>query len=363
MTLKGKGYFIWQIPNCEGGDPNAIAALAKQANLSHVLIKVADTQFSYNIYNGVDVVPPLVQALRARKIEVWGWHYVKGDDPLPEADKAIERVQTLNLDGYVIDAEAQYKEPGKFEAARKFMNRLRAGLPDTPVALSSYRYPSYHPQIPWREFLEKCDYNMPQVYWKHANNAGDQLIRSVREFQAMTPNRPIIPTGAAFREHGWQPSPAEVHEFLQTAQSLNLTAANLYSWDSTRQHVPEVWNTVRDYPWSAPSAPIDITGQYVSALNSRDPDLLLGLYSPSAVHVTASRTIQGHQALRTWYRGLFDRILPNGKFTLTGFSGSGNSRHFNWTATSNRGSVQNGNDTFGLSDGKITYHFSFFSIS
>ena len=363
MTLKGKGYFIWQIPNCEKGDANAIATLAGQANLSHVLIKVADTEFSYNIYNGVDVVPPLVQALHARKIEAWGWHYVKGDDPLPEADKAIERVETLELDGYVIDAEAQYKEPGKAAAAKKFMSRLRAGLPDTPLALSSYRYPSYHPQLPWREFLEKCDYNMPQVYWKHANNAGDQLIRSVREFQAMTPNRPIVPTGAAFREHNWQPTSSEVREFLQTAQSLNLTAANLYSWDSSRKHVPEAWNTVRDYPWSAPAHPIDICGQYIAALNGRDPDLMLSLYSPSAVHVTAARSIQGHAALRAWYQELFERILPNGQFNLTGFTGSGNSRHFNWTARSNRGSVQNGNDTFGLVDGKITYHFSFYSVT
>ena len=82
MIPSGKGFFIWQIPNCENGDPDAIAALAQDAHFTHVLVKIADTKYSYNIYSGVDMVPPLVQALRARNIQVWGWHYVYGDDPV-----------------------------------------------------------------------------------------------------------------------------------------------------------------------------------------------------------------------------------------------------------------------------------------
>jgi hypothetical protein len=363
MALQGKGYFIWQIPNCEGGSPNNIATLAQDAQFTHVLVKIADTKYSYNIYNGVDMVPPLVQALRAKNIQVWGWHYVKGDDPIAEADKAIERVQQFNLDGYVIDAETEYKEPGKATAATKFMNRLRAGLPDTTVALSSYRYPSYHPQLPWREFLEKCDLNMPQVYWLFAHNSSDQLTRCVREFQALTPYRPVVPVGAAFREYNWEPTAGEVQEFLQTSQSLNLNAANFYSWDSSRTYLVEVWNTIHDYPWGATPVPQDITSQYVAALNSHDPEQVVNLYTTMAVHITAARTIQGYAAIRIWYQSLFSQLLPEAVFTLTGYSGTGNSRHFTWTAVSTQGEVQNGNDTIGLNNGKIAYHYSFFMIS
>jgi len=363
MALQGKGFFIWQIPNCENGDPDAIAALAQDAHFTHVLVKIADTKYSYNIYSGVDMVPPLVQALRARNIQVWGWHYVKGDDPLAEADKAIERVRQFSLDGYAIDAESEYKEPGKAAAATKFMNRLRAGLPNTTIALSSFRYPSYHPQLPWREFLEKCDLNMPQVYWLFAHNPGDQLVRCVREFQAMTPYRPIVPVGAAYREFGWEPAPAEVLDFLQTCQSLNMTAANFYSWDSSRKYLPDVWNTIRDYPWTGAPIPSDVTAQYIAALNTHNPDQAVNLYNTTAVHVTAARTIQGHTAIRSWYQSVFTQLLPSATFTLTGFSGTGNSRHFTWTAVSNLGSVQNGNDTIGLHNGKISYHYSFFTVS
>ena len=63
----------------------------------------------------------------------------------------------------MIDVEREYKDAGKSKAAATFMNRLRAALPHIPVALCSYRFPSYHPQIPWKVFLERCDLNMPQV--------------------------------------------------------------------------------------------------------------------------------------------------------------------------------------------------------
>jgi hypothetical protein len=363
MTLKGKGFFIWQIKNCEGGDVNAIATLAKGAQFTHVLVKIADVANSYNIINGVDLVPPLVTALRARNISPWGWHYVKGDDPLGEANKAIQRIQQLNLDGYVIDAEMEYKEPGKAEAAKKFMNRLRSALPNVTVALSSFRYPSMHPQIPWKEFLDQCDLNMPQVYWMHADNPAEQLTRSVAEFQNLQPYRPVIPTGAAFKEWGWLPTSSEVFEFMGTAKALNLTAANFYSWDSCRAYLPDIWNTIRAYTWETTPPEPDITARYITALNSHNPDKVVELYSPTAVHITASRTVQGHTALRAWYQSVFSQLLPNAKFTLSGFTGSGNSRHLTWTANSTQGKVNNGNDTLGLSEGNIIYHYSFFSVS
>ena len=60
---------------------------------------------------------------------------------------------------------------------------------------------------------------------------------------------------------------------------------------------------------------------------------------------------------------MFSQLLPNGVFTLTGFTGTGSSRHFTWTAVSSQGKVQNGNDTLGVTNGKIAYHYSFFNVS
>ncbi len=63
MTLQGKGFFIWQVPNCESGDANAIASLAASANLTHVLVKIANGILPYNVdkKSGTDWAVQLAQ--------------------------------------------------------------------------------------------------------------------------------------------------------------------------------------------------------------------------------------------------------------------------------------------------------------
>ena len=363
MSLQGKGFYIWKVRECENGDSQAIANVAAQAGLTHVMIKLADGTYSYNLDpTGADLVPPLVGALHNRGIQAWGWHYLYGDDPIGEANKAIQRITQTRVDGYVLDVEKEFKQPGKDIAAVKLMERLRSAYPDLPLALSSYRFPSYHPQVPWKEFLDRCNYNMPQVYWVQANNPAGQLARCVREFQSIIPYRPIFPTGSAYKSGGWQATPEQVISFMETALKLNLTAANFWEWANCRRYLPDVWRAIARFSWSSTPAPVDISQQYIAALNSRDISQVVNLYVPDALHINAARTIQGVAAIRTWYQTLFSKILPNAKFDLTGYTGNGNTRHLNWTAISSNGKVRNGNDTLGLLDGKIAYHYTFFDV-
>lgn len=365
MELQGKGMMIWIVSRCENGNPEAIAKTAQAAGLTHVLIKIANGTRSFNIDSntGFDLVAPVVQALKARGIAAWGWHYVYGDAPNSEADIAIQRVRELNLDGYLIDAEGEYKEPGKDEAAAEFMTRLKAGLPSsTPVGLSSYRWPTYHPDFPWKPFLEKCDVNMPQVYWVKAHNPADQLARSLREFQALTPYRPLIPTGPMYVYGSWEPSSQEINEFLDKTRALNLKAANFFEWYYARTILEPLWSTLSAYPWQPyPSQP-DFPKRYLDALNTRNVDQVMSLYASTATHITPARTVQGEAAIRSWVTSLFNQVLPNATFTLQEYTGSGTSWQFSWQASSSNGSVNDGKDTLGILDGKITYHYSQFTV-
>ncbi len=369
MVLEGKGFFIWKIKNCESGDLQRIAAETQKAGFSHVLIKVANGIYTYNYdWNLMfDLVPPVAQALKDLGVQVWGWHYVYGDDPINEARIAINRVQDLDLDGYVIDAETEYKESGKSTAARQYMTELRSGLgKNFPIALSSYRFPSLHP-IPWSAFLEKCDYTMPQVYWMEAHNPGAQLERTYREYESLDYHPPMIPVGAAFTEYGWTPTTNEILEFLDTARALNLTAANFWEWYNCREVLTpahEIWNLIASYDWgSGPIPPKDITERYIDALNTHDIDQVVDLYNENAVHVTSARTIYGKPAIRAWYETFITKLLPNGIFQRTGFTGNGPLRHFTWICQAETGDVHNGDDTLGLADEKISYHFSYFTLT
>jgi len=254
MSLQGKGFFISQPSECEGGDPTAILLAAQAAGLSHVVIKIAEgTQASEADPTGRDLNTPLVQVLRAAGIAVWGWHTLSGDDPASEADIATRRVHELALDGYVLRTGAAYEQPGRGQAACAFMAKLRTELSNIPIALSTYRFPNFHPGFPWAAFLEKCDVVMPQVYWEAAHNAGAQLKESLRQYRALPNARPCIPTGAAYgTPDGWAPTLEDLGDFLATAKEIGVEAVNFFSWDACRDHLSHLWDVIANFAWPVP---------------------------------------------------------------------------------------------------------------
>ena len=368
--LEGKGFYIWNINKCEHGDVEEIAGKAAVAHFSHVLIKIADGTDDHNL----NLVPPLASELKKQGVEVWGWHFVHGSDPTGEAQKAIQRINALDLDGFVVNAEGAYKN--KHQAADTYMRILKNNV-QLPIALSSYRYPTVHHEFPWDEFLSQCDYNMPQVYWKENHNPGEQLRRCVREFQNLKYKPPIIPTGAAFTEHGWTATASDVKEFLQMAKSLFLKGANFWEWENCRTRLPrEVWQTIRNYEWEPISTSVNTWGRasegdaenkiverYIQALNTNSNTQVAELYASDAAHILPKRTIQGKANISNWYLLFFNQIFPNAAFQLKGVSGSGSSRHITWTGQSSKGDITNGNDTIGIRNGKITYHLSHYTIT
>lgn len=364
MALTGKGMYVWQIPHCEGGNPSKIAARAASAGLTHLLIKIADAGSAFNIDSkGRDLVPPVVAALHAKGIQAWGWHYVYGYDPSAEARVAVQRTLALQLDGYVIDAEVQFQLAGREAVAQTLCRQLRSGLGNLPIALSSFRYPTVHPQIPWSTFLKYCDYNMPQVYWEQSHDGAAQLTRSINEFKKISPYRPIIPTGPAYSNAGWRPAAAELTAFLQRALELQLPGANFWSYDfSTQPAYLDLWNAAANFPWpSGPSA--DIAERLVTTWNTHDPNRIISMYQENAAHVTSASTVVGSAPIMDWYTDLFTKRLPGALFRITGYTGSGNYRHIAWTAASPAGNVIDGNDSLGLRGGKIQYHYTFFRIT
>lgn len=366
MELKGKGLFVWQIQRCEDGDVEQIAMQAQDAGLSHLVIKVADGTFAYN-YNHdkkIDYVPRLVQALRNRDISVWGWHYIYGQHPEMEAAQAIKRVNQFSLDGYVINAEAEFKFPGKAGSARIFMGDLRQGLPNTPIALSSYRFPSQHKNFPWPAFLDSVDFVMPQVYWMRAHhNAAAQLTRCVSEYKDLAPHLSIFPTGPAFKEWGWIPYAEELADFMNQAKKLQLNGVNFFAYDQARQpHMQEHWQVIRNFEWSYRLPSKSIVQDLFRAINTRSYDDIIALYQPDAVLVNIHEALQGAEALRKWYKHLAEDMAPNGRFMVTALENQADTISFDWRARLSTPKFSlYGRDTLTLADQKISSHFSLIS--
>jgi len=364
MTLTGKGYYIWIVKQCENGDPNAIAALAREANLSHVLIKIADGAFPYNIdlNNGFDYARPAIKKLQAQNIQVWGWHYVYGNYPDQEAEIAVTRALELGVDGFVVDAELEYQDRSKAPAASRYMNILRSNLGSMPVALSSYRYPAYHIDLPWTNFLDRCDYNMPQVYWEQSHNkAGEQLQRCVNEFKNIRPYRPIIPTGPTYKQGGWIPYEEEIIEFMKVAKKLGLPAVNFWYWDGCRRYMPAFWDLIKEYQYDTQVVEVadaSLPEKFISALNSKDPDTVAALYADNAVHIGKSSAIQGKSNIRNWAASLIQEISGT-EFKLLNQTQEENIHSFQWEVSTAAGGILSGRDTVGVAEEKISYHYSF----
>ncbi|MCW5876128.1 MAG: nuclear transport factor 2 family protein [Anaerolineales bacterium] len=358
--------YLWIISRVERGDPEAIAELAKNAGMSHVLIKIADGEYTYNVDRDTqfDRVPALVAALRQRGVQPWGWQYVYGRNALAEARMAVKRVRQFDLPGFVVNAEIEFKAPKMDVVAGRYMEELRAGLPTTPIALSTFRYPNMHRPFPYETFLEYSDFNMPQVYWVKSSNPAQQLLRTLREHQALRVWRPILPTGCAYPEGTWKPTPKQIIDFMDAAREYDMPGANYWEWYYARRDNSVLWDAVKNYPWKAPVVEHkpDIAIRYRDAINSNDPVKVAALYSPSGVHVNASHTRQGAEGILRWYNSLLREKLPEARLEITGQSHEGNIRTLTWTAQSSAGRVLDGKDSLGLQDDRIAYHYTYFTV-
>ena len=272
MIPTGKGMFIWRIERI--GTPASIAAQAKAAGFSHVLVKIAD----FVDYADYPLVTELVSQLHAEGISVFGWQYVYLWDPAKEAGVAAMRCQITGCDGFVIDAEKECKN--KPTEAAIYCHELLDKLPtDYPIGLSSYRFPSYHPELPWGIFRGICDFDMPQVYWEQAHNPAEQLQKSYIEFQAMYPRLPYIPTGAAYPTSLWEPTTADIQAFIAESDKLGLGGYNFWEWYCAQHDIPELWPIITgaqveqpegdrvrvSYPYglNIRSAPLVVTGNII----------------------------------------------------------------------------------------------------
>jgi hypothetical protein len=231
------------------------------------------------------------------------------------------------------------------------------------MALSTYRYPKTHPALPYEVFLEGCDYAMPQVYFETAHNPEEQLQRSIDQYMDFKNARPIIPTAPTYRRGTWRPTAGEIQRFLAKAKDSGLPASNAWSWYfATRDPDGDMFEAVKTFDWPGKPPIADMPERLVGRLNQHEADHVAALYRENAAHVTGERTVLGRQYVTAWYQTLLRDLLPDATFEVTGKIVDGNTRQFTWKADSPKGRVRDGNDTLNTVDGRIRYHYSFFTI-
>lgn len=256
-VFEGVSLFVWMVKSCcKGLEANSQAAwqnlckTARSWELAYVPVKAADGACKFNLSatDGGwhdDILPGLFAAFGQQGLRKVGWQYLYGANPLAEADTAALRIRQLGLQGYILDPEAEYKRAG-LGAARVFMRRLRQLVPNTPLALCSYRFPSLHRDFPWMGFLDEMDavrgdVHMPQMYWvgdERSNGPEVQLERCLNELSALKA-LPLIPVGSAYTQRvgnrSWAPTAEQLENFFAATRRLGCAGASLWCWDSLVQ--------------------------------------------------------------------------------------------------------------------------------
>lgn len=227
----GNGMWIWNIPNTERGDPVAIGARARTADLSYVVVKAAHGTTRWSGFT-----PDFIATLHAQGLQVCGYQRVQTAAPTAQAKVFAAQVK-LGADCAVIDAESELE--GRYNAAKVYMKALRTGLGTSfPIAFTSFPWIGYHPTMPYSVFLGPggAQVNMPQIYWKDIGVSVGTAFANTYPANRVY-GRPIRPIGQLYMK----PSTAEIQRFRSFAGLYGSTG---YSWWDWEEAAPSAWTAL-----------------------------------------------------------------------------------------------------------------------
>ncbi|MHB1854870.1 MAG: hypothetical protein ACYCS2_07430 [Acidimicrobiales bacterium] len=252
--LTGKGMWIWEYDQTDGGRAGAIVAAARAAGLHQLWVRVGDSQAGFY---GAAFLDQLVPAAHRAGLDVIGWGFPYLYDPAGDARwtgqaLAWRSPSGARLDGFSADIETasegvdltarraalylglvRQEDPGSLLVATVF--------PPTDQEWGSYPYAAIAPFI---------DAMAPMVYW----GCTQPVVEADQAMTRLAPLAPLHLIGQAFSMAGEEygrtspPAPAEITAFLQAAQRGGALGASFWSWQAID---PAEWLTLGAYPWAA----------------------------------------------------------------------------------------------------------------
>jgi hypothetical protein len=201
----GKGVYVWNQSTC-------LAALKTLPALAQFIKDLGCTWVAPKIGNGYYAWPNLEAMLDAFKdagLYVCGWWFNYGNDGEAAAMRTQVTRHKSRLDAFAHDAEVA------ISAARANLDcaSVSAAAPELPQILNSWWSPKLHPEQPFPEWFKHVDAIMPQVYpMGDPSTLGGvwRLDRSLAEYKALGWTGPFLVASAAFHEHGWSATVAQM---------------------------------------------------------------------------------------------------------------------------------------------------------
>jgi len=257
-ALSGKGMWIWEYDQTDGGRVDSIVASARAAGLHQLWVRVGDSQSGFY---GSAFLGQLVPAAHRAGLKVIGWGFPYLYDPAGDARwtgraLAWRSASGAGLDGFSADIETASE--GVDLSARRaslYLGLVRRAdptsllvatvFPPTDLEWGSYPYGAIAPFV---------DALAPMVYW----GCTQPVVEADQAIQRLSSLAPLHLIGQAFNMSGEEygrsspPAPAEITAFLEAAQRGGALGASFWSWQAID---PAEWLTLGAYPWPGAGAP------------------------------------------------------------------------------------------------------------
>jgi hypothetical protein len=250
--------YIWQLApvlSAELGIKRFVEK-ARLLGFSSLWIKVADGNQRYRNITGAmaKTFADTRKALRAAKIDVWGWHVpnCKGQDAANAEARLLATIaDTFDLDGLLVDAEAgAHFFAGNASDAELYAASLAdaLGSEDRGLALSSHDIVSGHPGFPFDAFANHIQTNAPQVSYGASSSVQSRLYKAISENQQF--ERPFLPVGAGWvgmDDGGCASASAcaeRAREFIRLTKQYKLPGYSFWHWMGAPTKLWEVLATI-----------------------------------------------------------------------------------------------------------------------
>ena len=265
----GKGDWIYILSsaiNQMGGNAPAVTNLTslmayqKNQGCQYIIIKAADGHVRFPTEASPQFTGAVVDAAHAAGLKIFGYNRSFGTN-IPGELAMVNEVFNLGADGFVIDAESEWKTanlPNNTIIATNFLSAIRTNWPNKFIGHSPFAFINSHSTFPYKEFGYYCDVAMPQIYFIEfgmtASAAVAQTSSQWRNWQngltGIWTNaiKPIVPVGQA-----WSGSAvctaADITEFVNALKNdpLPATAGGYKGVNYWRAdlHPPDVLAAIR----------------------------------------------------------------------------------------------------------------------
>lgn len=261
-TFTGNAIFCHYISDVEGGNAAKTAALLKRLGFNEFSPKIADGYAQMN----PGLTRAYVDTLHNAGIKVTGFVAPYGANPAAEGKLYTKLVNDLGLDGLIFDVETTFEnKPEAIQNTRTILANFTASVPTAFCSWARHYSPSgtqWHPVNIAQEWLKRCDYGMPMMYWYEGgpDRAVWMLEEAIRQWGLFT-DKPIIAAGRAYNGDGGTALPSAMKTFAETArEKKNIRQITWWSMD----HAIKLGLTDTLAEINAVAQPTQPTGDYVT---------------------------------------------------------------------------------------------------